>query len=93
VNDDPNIGEYGFYPAPVEDGRIAYDDLYLKAVDDTSGFVVVIDIPEYEAIYNCTLEVKGYSPLRHGDPAVRLRAMVNTMRLLGERVERAVADE
>jgi hypothetical protein len=92
MNDDPTMGEYGFYPAPVEDGRIAYDDLYLKAVEET-GFVVVIAIPDYEAVYNCTLEVKRYSPLHHGDPAVRMRVMANTMRLLGERVERAVADE
>jgi hypothetical protein len=90
MNDDTE--DYGFYPDPVEDGAVGYDDLYLAAHNTQSGFVVCIEIPDYEAIYRCKLDVKAKSPLHSGDPAVRMRAMVNAMRLLGERVEQAAKE-
>jgi hypothetical protein len=92
VNDEPNM-DYGFYPEPVEDAGVAYDDLYLTAVSTEQSFIVCMDIPDFEAIYHCAVGVKSTSPLHSGDPVVRMRAMVNTMRLVGKRVEQAVTEE
>jgi hypothetical protein len=92
MNDEPEM-EYGFYPEPVEEAGVGYDDLYLAAVSTEQNFIVCVDIPDYEAIYHCAVGVKAESPLHSGDPVVRMRAMVNTMRLVGKRVEQAVAEE
>lgn len=92
MNDEPEM-EYGFYPEPVEESGVAYDDLYIAAHSTEAGMVVCIDIPEYQAIYHCTLGVKAESPLNSGDPVVRLRAIVNATRLLGKRVAQAAAEE
>jgi hypothetical protein len=72
---------------------VGYDDLYLAAVSTEQASSCAWTIPDYEAIYHCAVGVKAESPLHSGDPAVRMRAMVNTMRLVGERVEQAVAEE
>jgi hypothetical protein len=33
---------------------VGYDDLYLAGLD-RAGFVVCVEIPDYEAIYHCAL--------------------------------------
>lgn len=91
MNDEPEM-DYGFYPEPVEGSAVGYDDLYLAAHSTEAGMVVCVEVPDYQAIYHCTLGVRPESPLHSGDPVVRLRAIVNAMRLLGERVAQAAEE-